>query len=132
MGLWIFGDGNHGTAHWQPDPANARGTWSILSTCIITLALWVYTSLHLNFLAFITILTNISRFKNTKYVIFGLLAPIPRRSLVDHIVPRPFNCLWIFERWSSCYTKELDFRTSRPGYPYKQLGHTRGPRLGER
>ncbi|KAL9626448.1 MAG: hypothetical protein Q9204_007298, partial [Flavoplaca sp. TL-2023a] len=74
MGLWVFGDGSNGTAHWEPDPANARGTWSILSTCIITLALCLYTSLHLNVPAHRTTLANIF-FMKTKYVIFGLLAP---------------------------------------------------------
>lgn len=74
MGLWIFGHGNNGTAHWEPDPADARGTWSILSTCIITLALCVYTSLHLNILAPKSSLTTICLMK-AKYVVFGLLAP---------------------------------------------------------
>lgn len=72
MGLWIFGDGNNGTAHWEPGPANARGTWSILSTSIITLALCLYTSLHLNVPAHRSTLTNIFSMK-TKYVIIGLL-----------------------------------------------------------
>ena len=48
MGLWIFGHGNNGTSHWEPDPSGKRGTWTILSSCIITLTLCVYTSLHLN------------------------------------------------------------------------------------
>ncbi|KAL8940610.1 MAG: hypothetical protein Q9216_002723 [Gyalolechia sp. 2 TL-2023] len=74
MGLWIFGNGNNGTAHWEPDPADARGTWSILSTCIITLSLCVYTSLHLNIQAHRSSNTS-AFFMKTKYVIFGLLAP---------------------------------------------------------
>ncbi|KAL8660725.1 MAG: hypothetical protein Q9202_006275 [Teloschistes flavicans] len=74
MGLWIFGHGNNGTAHWEGDPTDARGTWSILSTCIITLTLCVYTSLHLNIPAHkSTTWTTIGM--KTKYVVFGLLAP---------------------------------------------------------
>ena len=74
MGLWIFGDGNNGTAHWEPDPNNSRGTWAILSTCIITLTLCVYTSLHLNVPAHRSSNTD-AFFRKAKYVIFGLLAP---------------------------------------------------------
>ena len=73
-GLRIFGDGNNGTAQWQPDPSNGRGTWSILSTCIITLGLCVYTALHLNIPAHKTGLGSIIGMK-VKYVLFGLLAP---------------------------------------------------------
>ncbi|KAL8642370.1 MAG: hypothetical protein Q9228_000923 [Teloschistes exilis] len=74
MGLWIFGHGNNGTAHWEGDPTDARGTWSILSTCIITLTLCVYTSLHLNIPAHkSTTWTTIGM--KAKYVVFGLLAP---------------------------------------------------------
>ncbi|KAI4198747.1 MAG: hypothetical protein LQ350_005070 [Teloschistes chrysophthalmus] len=74
MGLWIFGHGNNGTAHWEGDSTDARGTWSILSTCIITLTLCVYTSLHLNIPAHkSTTWTTIGM--KAKYVVFGLLAP---------------------------------------------------------
>ena len=74
MGLWIFGNGNNGTAHWEPDPTNRRGTWTILSTSIITLTLCVYTSLHLNVPAHKSSATN-TFFMKAKYVLFGLLAP---------------------------------------------------------
>ena len=74
MGLWIFGHGNNGTSHWEPDPSDKRGTWTILSTCIITLTLCVYTSLHLNIPAHKTSLKATFGMK-AKYVIFGLLAP---------------------------------------------------------
>ncbi|KAL8783339.1 MAG: hypothetical protein Q9195_009419 [Heterodermia aff. obscurata] len=74
MGLWIFGNGNNGTAHWEPDPSDGRGTWTILSTCIITLTLCVYTSLHLNIPAHKS--SNLDAFgMKAKYVISGLLAP---------------------------------------------------------
>ena len=74
MGLWILGNGNNGTAHWEPDPADGRGTWTILSTCIITLTLCVYTSLHLNVPAHKCSATT-TVFIKAKYVFFGLLAP---------------------------------------------------------
>lgn len=35
------------TAQWEPEP-KTRGTWGILSTCLITLSLCVWSSLHLN------------------------------------------------------------------------------------
>ena len=74
MGLWIFGNGNNGTAHWESDPSNGRGTWTILSTCIITLILCVYTSLHLNVPAHKSSASN-SFLMKAKYVLLGLLAP---------------------------------------------------------
>ena len=74
MGLWIFGNGNNGTAHWEPDPTDKRGTWTILSTCIITLTLCVYTSLHLNVPAHKDSAAS-TFFMKAKYVVFGLLAP---------------------------------------------------------
>ena len=74
MGLWIFGNGNNGTSKWVPDPSNSRGTWTILSSCIITLTLCVYTSLHLNVPAHRSTVKS-TIFMKAKYVIFGLLAP---------------------------------------------------------
>ena len=74
MGLWIFGHSNNGTAYWEPDPSNGRGTWAILSSCIITLTLCVYTSLHLNIEAHQSSSATTFLMK-TKYVLVGLLAP---------------------------------------------------------
>lgn len=74
MGFWIFGNGNNGTAYWEPDSTDRRGTWTILSTCIITLTLCVYTSLHLNVPAHKDSAAS-TFFIKAKYVIFGLLAP---------------------------------------------------------
>ena len=37
----------NGTVTWQPEPST-RGTWSILSTCLITTSLCVWTAVHLN------------------------------------------------------------------------------------
>ena len=74
MGFWIFGNGNNGTAHWESNPTDGRGTWTILSTCIITLTLCVYTSLHLNVPAHKDSAAS-TFFMKAKYVVFGLLAP---------------------------------------------------------
>jgi hypothetical protein len=45
----IFGDGsaNGGTTGWKADPPH-RGTYSILSTCFVTLGLCIWTAIHLN------------------------------------------------------------------------------------
>lgn len=69
-----FGNGNNGTAYWEPDPNDRRGTWTILSTCIIILNQCVYTSLHLNVPAHKCSNTT-TLFMKAKYVAFGLLAP---------------------------------------------------------
>ena len=63
------------TAYWKPAPTE-RGTFSILSTCILTLLLCVYTCLH----------PNIPLYRVTKWyqrpwalkalgILVGLLAP---------------------------------------------------------
>ncbi|KAK3339704.1 hypothetical protein B0T25DRAFT_361946 [Lasiosphaeria hispida] len=38
---------NHGLSGWQPEPSN-RGTFGILSTCLITLGLCIWSAIHLN------------------------------------------------------------------------------------
>ncbi|RSM09198.1 hypothetical protein CEP52_004258 [Fusarium oligoseptatum] len=45
----IFGNGSasHRNATWEPEPTQ-RGTFSILSICLITLSLCVWTAVHLN------------------------------------------------------------------------------------
>ena len=46
MSSLLFGNGTD-LVHWEPSP-NTRGTFDILSTCIITLLLCVWTAVHLN------------------------------------------------------------------------------------
>ena len=41
------GHGLNDTITWEPEPAT-RGTFNILSSCIITLLLCVWSSVHLN------------------------------------------------------------------------------------
>src|SRR5579862_2232635 len=43
--LNIFGNGT--IVSWKPEPTN-RGTWTILSSCIITISLCIWTAVHLN------------------------------------------------------------------------------------
>jgi hypothetical protein len=44
----ILGDGAaNSTARWRPEP-DVRGTFSILSSCLITLGLCAWSALHLN------------------------------------------------------------------------------------
>lgn len=47
MGLSIFDTNSTAQATWVDSP-DGRGTWDILSSCIITLSLCVYTAIHLN------------------------------------------------------------------------------------
>lgn len=42
----VFGNGTDGVS-WTPEP-RTRGTFSILSSCVVTILLCVWTALHLN------------------------------------------------------------------------------------
>ncbi|KAL8675470.1 MAG: hypothetical protein Q9168_000171 [Polycauliona sp. 1 TL-2023] len=58
---------------WVDDP-NGRGTFTILSSCILTLSLCVYTSIHLNVRPYKQ--TELQAWlETTKWVLFGILAP---------------------------------------------------------
>lgn len=47
-GFHIFGNVSTVTpVNWQSEP-NTRGTWNVLSSCLITLGLCLWTALHLN------------------------------------------------------------------------------------
>ncbi len=46
MSALFFGNGSD-IVHWQPNP-EGRGTFDILSSCVITLLLCVWTAVHLN------------------------------------------------------------------------------------
>jgi hypothetical protein len=71
----LFGDNANTTRTygWQAEPLT-RGTWSILSSCLTTMTLCIWTSLHLNmprkgegFMA--------SFIRKTGWLICGLFAP---------------------------------------------------------
>jgi hypothetical protein len=60
-------------ASWRNEPAT-RGTWNILSSCLITLGLCLWTALHLN------IPRHkegawLSQIRKTGWLLLGLLAP---------------------------------------------------------
>lgn len=58
---------------WVSDP-DGRGTFTILSSCILTLSLCVYTSIHLNVRPYKQ--TELRSWIETiKWVFFGILAP---------------------------------------------------------
>lgn len=42
----LFGDSSK-IVHWKPD-CGSRGTFDVLSTCVITLLLCIWTAVHLN------------------------------------------------------------------------------------
>ena len=107
MGLWIYGAGNNGTAHWEPEPDNGRGTWSILSSYIITLTLCVYTSLHINIPAPKSSTVSILRVKFF-LVLVGLLTP-------EVLV---FNAL---EQWTFAHSITAKIRKARGGEKAERL-----------
>ena len=58
---------------WVDDP-NGRGTFTIVSSCVLTLSLCVYTSMHLNVRPHGR--TELQAWiETTKWVVFGILAP---------------------------------------------------------
>lgn len=58
--------------HWQDGP-NTRGTWDIISSCVITLCLCLWTALHLNIPEHHG--TIIQRWRKLGWLLTGLLAP---------------------------------------------------------
>ena len=58
--------------HWQEGP-NTRGTWDIISSCVITLALCLWTALHLNIPEHNGAMTQ--RWRKLGWLFTGLLAP---------------------------------------------------------
>lgn len=58
---------------WVDDP-DGRGTFTIVSSCVLTLSLCVYTAIHLNVRHYRTTELQ-SWIETTKWVVFGILAP---------------------------------------------------------
>lgn len=71
MSSLIFGNGSD-IVHWKPNPTS-RGTFDVLSTCIITLLLCVWTAVHLNVSPPGQFWKSI--FRKIKWLILALLAP---------------------------------------------------------
>ena len=58
---------------WVDDP-DGRGTFTIASSCVLTLSLCVYTAIHLNVRPYRKTELQ-SWIETTKWVVFGILAP---------------------------------------------------------
>ena len=71
----IFGnDTTVALVHWKPEP-DTRGTWSVLSTCLVTMTLCLWTSLHLNVPQYDKKADVHQRWRKLGMLIAGLLAP---------------------------------------------------------
>lgn len=69
----VFGNGmSNRTMAWVPEPT-IRGTWGILSSCIITISLCVWTAVHLNIPEHQK--TKRQLWRKIKWLVLGLLAP---------------------------------------------------------
>ena len=58
---------------WVDDP-DGRGTFTIVSSCVLTLSLCVYTAIHLNVRHY-SVTELQSWIETAKWVVFGILAP---------------------------------------------------------
>lgn len=58
--------------HWHSEPLR-RGTFNILSSCLITMSLCIWTSLHLNLPEYKK--KHLQTYRKTCWMIIGLLAP---------------------------------------------------------
>ncbi|KAL8925821.1 MAG: hypothetical protein Q9208_003318 [Pyrenodesmia sp. 3 TL-2023] len=65
-------DSINSTPAWVPEP-NGRGTWSLLSTCIITTSLCVWSAVHLNVPEHGR--THSQYWRKTKWLLLGIFAP---------------------------------------------------------
>lgn len=68
----VFGNVTNHTTPWVPEP-NGRGTWTLLSSCVITIALCAWTALHLNVPEHGT--ADRQWLRKTKWFVLGLAAP---------------------------------------------------------
>ena len=67
-----FGNVTNTTAPWVAGP-QVRGSWDILSTCLITISLCAWTALHLNVPEHGTV--NRQWLRKSKWLLLGLVAP---------------------------------------------------------
>ncbi|KAL8698518.1 MAG: hypothetical protein Q9201_006528 [Fulgogasparrea decipioides] len=65
-------DAFHATSTWVPEP-NGRGTWSLLSTCIVTISLCVWSAVHLNIPQHQK--PHSQYWRKWKWLLLGLFAP---------------------------------------------------------
>ena len=68
----LFGNGTD-IVHWKPSP-ETRGTFDILTTCVVTMLLCVWTAVHLNIPSFES--TWFERLmRKTGWLVLALIAP---------------------------------------------------------
>jgi hypothetical protein len=67
-----FGISQNGTTFWNPEP-DFRGTYGILSNCLVTISLCVWTALHLNIPEYGKSLKQF--FHKAGWLLVGLFAP---------------------------------------------------------
>lgn len=64
----------NGTAYWHEAP-EGRGTFSILSSCVVTLSLCAYTSLHMNIPEYGKSYWRYLIWKKLWWVVLGITTP---------------------------------------------------------
>jgi len=69
-----FGNSSQAVVHWQPEPTT-RGTSTILTTCIITITLCVWTAIHMNIPAADERQGKIPVWRKIGWLIVALIAP---------------------------------------------------------
>ena len=92
---------------WVSDSSNSRGTFSVISSCILTLSLCVYTAIHLNVESRSQRRSTYRTWLHTtQWVVLGILAP----ELLCFIAWRQ----WISARSVSQTVEQLKVRESHP------------------
>ncbi|THV67146.1 hypothetical protein D6D28_07722 [Aureobasidium pullulans] len=108
------------TAAWHPEPRE-RGTFSILSSCVTTLVLCVWTAVHLNIPK--TGKEHLQKYRKAGWLVLGLLAPelvawnaweqYRKASRITQKVyqtyPRTPTSTWYRRAWQY-FTQALSFR----------------------
>ena len=71
IGQNVFGNASD-ILVWQSEPTY-RGTWNILSSCLITLGLCLWTALHLNIAQYKK--ESSQKWRKVGWLVWGALAP---------------------------------------------------------
>jgi len=83
----FFGDGfARGDPGWKPDPPT-RGTYNILSTCLVTLGLCIWTAIHLNIPEYRASWRR-QVWRKIGWMVLGFIAPELVRPQLRHILRR--------------------------------------------
>jgi len=79
-----YGNASSAIVGWMPEP-KSRGTSNILTTCILTLSLCVWTAVHLNIPLHKQAGAQLGR--KIGWLVMGMLAP----EMVSHLYNRPLK-----------------------------------------